>query len=85
MRVLRNIGRALGVPPGLLLAAALQETTDEGFQSDQAAELARSFRKLLRATHHLVLSERLDREHVKNPPRSTAGSDPSSTRRARKV
>src|SRR5258706_14682952 len=56
VRVLRNIGRALGVPPGLLLAAALEETTAQNSENDQAAALARSFNGLLRATHHLILS-----------------------------
>jgi len=85
VRVLRNIGRALGIPPGLLLAAALEETTDQGFGSDQAAELARSFSGLLRATHHLILSERLDRERVKRPAPSTTRREVSSPRRGRKA
>jgi transcriptional regulator with XRE-family HTH domain len=79
VRVLRNIGRALGIPPGLLLAAALQDTTAQGSENAQAAELARSFRGLLRATHHLVLSERLDREQLARP------SQPSTIRRGRSV
>lgn len=82
--MIRNIGRALGVPPGLLLAAALEETTTDGFDSDEAAELARSFKALLRATHHLVLSERLDREHIERPA-STTTRKVSSNRRARKA
>jgi transcriptional regulator with XRE-family HTH domain len=58
VRLLREIGNALGVPPGVLVAAALQSDTPAA--SAEAAKIDQSIRSLVRAAHHYVLSKRLN-------------------------
>lgn len=58
VRVLRDIGNSLGVPPGVLVAAALQ--SDMPPTSAEAAKIDESIQNLVRAAHHYVLSTRLN-------------------------
>jgi len=58
VRLLRDIGNSLGVPPGVLVAAALQ--SDMPPTSAEAAKIDESIQDLVRAAHHYVLSTRLN-------------------------
>lgn len=58
VRLLRDIGNSLGVPPGVLVAAALQ--SDMPPTSPEAAKIDESIQSLVRAAHHYVLSTRLN-------------------------
>ena len=58
VRVLRDIGNALGVPPGVLVAAALR--SDEPTTSAEGARIEAAIEHLVRAAHHYVLSARLN-------------------------
>lgn len=59
VRVLRGIGNTLGIPPGVLVAAALQ--SDQAAETPEGAKVVESLNHLIRAAHHYVLSERLNR------------------------
>jgi transcriptional regulator with XRE-family HTH domain len=58
--VLRAIGSALKVPPGVLVAAALAEEGAEA-SSSASRKISLAIDHLVKAAYHLVLSERMDR------------------------
>jgi transcriptional regulator with XRE-family HTH domain len=68
IRVLRAIGRALNVPPGVLVAAALADDDVEG-SHPQNRKIADAIDHLVKAAYHLVLSERIDRSKNTKPDR----------------
>lgn len=64
VRVLREIGRALGVPPTTLVAVALGDEGDAP-SSPEAQRLSESVNHLMRAAHHFVLASRLQQDAIR--------------------
>jgi transcriptional regulator with XRE-family HTH domain len=74
IRVLRAIGRALNVPPGVLVAAALAD--DPTGSPPGNRRITEAIDHLVKAAYHLVLSERIDNTRKSKVPKSS-----ESTRR----
>lgn len=66
VRVLRDIGRALGVPPATLVAVALRDEAGVA-SSPEAQRLSEAVDHLMRAAHHFVLGSRLKQDAVHQP------------------
>lgn len=69
VRVLRDIGNELGIPPGVLVAAALR--SDKPTTSTEGAAIEASIEHLVRAAHHYVLSARLNQAAETGSKRAT--------------
>ncbi len=59
MRVLRDIGSALGIPSEVLIVASLH--SDESASSPEERRIAESINDLVQAAHHFVLAERINK------------------------
>lgn len=75
VRVLRDIGTTLDIPPSVLVAAALR--SDQPVTSAEGAKVEESIEHLVRAANHYVLSARLDRASEARASR-ISGSSPTS-------
>ena len=60
--VLRRLGRELGMPPSVLIAAALVDEVEPSSPEEQ--RVREIMNSLVRAANHLLLARRLDREAV---------------------